>query len=110
VRVSGRLWCVSQAPPFPGPAPGQPLCSDGTRPRTCTSAQKAARLSGPWRAHRFLKGGRGWQNPAKAERANAEAPRELKTPDQVAAALLGAHLAMLLERASLSALSSCPCW
>jgi len=56
----------------------------------CSAAERA--MAG----RRFLKGGRGWKNPAKAERANAEAPRELKTPDQVGAALLGAHPARWL--------------
>ena len=32
---------------------------------------------------RFLKGGRGWKNTAKAEKLNAQAPNELKSPDQV---------------------------
>jgi hypothetical protein len=57
----------------------------------CSAAEQAGGV------RRFLKGGRGWKNPAKAERANAEAPRELKTPDQVAArALHGVHPVMML--------------
>ena len=32
---------------------------------------------------RFLKGGRGWKNPAKAEKPSTQAPNELRSPDQV---------------------------
>ena len=32
---------------------------------------------------RFLKGGRGWKNPVKAEKPNTQAPNELRSPDQV---------------------------
>ena len=57
-EVNERMQCASlwqavvcvTGTTLPRPRAGQPLCSDGTRPRTCTSAQNAARLSGPWRA------------------------------------------------------------